>query len=45
MFSASGPLREMLATFDAYAYSGAECAVIAEDLAITVKACTRRQYR
>jgi hypothetical protein len=30
----------MLWTFDADAYSGSECAEIAEDLAITVKACT-----
>ena len=40
MVSVSGRLREMLSTFDADAYSGSECAVIAEDLAVTEKACT-----
>ena len=39
MVSVSGRLREMLSTFDAEAYSGSECAVIAEDLAMTEKAC------
>jgi hypothetical protein len=40
MFTVSGLLREILSTFDPDAYSGSECAEIAEDLAMTVKACT-----